>query len=112
MRLSNVSLAKYASLGEPQGVHTGIEKGGEQSTRDGEKHKALDLHMHNSVCIGKTVSILRGPWKSYRGRVVCASRHDAFLVELEIVGKDQDQDWSQTNPQKGGTRTGLIRTSP
>ncbi|EPS93778.1 hypothetical protein FOMPIDRAFT_1055684 [Fomitopsis schrenkii] len=31
---------------------------------------------------------------------------------IAFLGKDQDQGWSQTNPQKGGTRTGLIRTSP
>lgn len=99
-----LSLADYARLGEPQGMHIGAKKSGEQLMCNGQTQQelgllvntfftiqlltvllVLDPHLHNSVCIGKAMSILRGPWKLYRDWVVCVLRHDAFFVELEII---------------------------
>ncbi|EPS96705.1 hypothetical protein FOMPIDRAFT_1053068 [Fomitopsis schrenkii] len=61
-----LSLADYARLGEPQGMHIGAKKSGEQLMCNGQTQQELDPHLHNSVCIGKAMSILRGPWKLYR----------------------------------------------
>lgn len=82
------------------------EEDNEQPTCKGQRHDGMvmnsvfsidsslsrfgrteDPPTQRSCCIGKHVSIIRGPWKSYRGRVISTSRDDAFLVELEIVGR-------------------------
>lgn len=53
-----------------------------------------DLHTRRSLCLGKHVSILKGPRKGYRGTVVKVSRDDAFIVELEVIGQHCSVQWA------------------